>query len=112
MSPGNKESRYTYHGWRCTNSKPMTCTSMQSKICPNSGVKTFRLTRLAVGRLRQRVRYGPVHPTVKLSAYDHHLQMMSGLLKIAIGRTKSISTNKNYSPISGDYYKDGNVMCT
>lgn len=36
-------------------------------ICPSRGVKTFRDTRLAVGRCRLRTGYAPVHPTNTVS---------------------------------------------
>ena len=38
---------------------------MHNEIWPSRGVSTFRETRLAVGRLGERVGYAPVQPTAK-----------------------------------------------
>ncbi len=47
--------KFTYHGCRRTASKQTAWTSMHISTWPSRGVSTFRETRLAVGRLRQRV---------------------------------------------------------
>lgn len=46
----------------------MYCTRNANVICPKSGTRTFRDTRLAVGLLVQRVECGPDHPTGNLLA--------------------------------------------
>lgn len=69
---------------------------MHNRTCPNNGVKTFRETRLAVGRLRDKAGYAPVQPTMERSAVNIPKIEWSGLLKIAIGRTRKISMNRNF----------------
>ena len=62
----------------------------------SSGVRTFRETRLAVGRLRDNVVHGPVHPTKPVSQNINNPNM-SNVLNMAIGRIKKRSMKRNYN---------------
>lgn len=50
-------------GCAFTSLKEMNCKMKAMLICPRSGVRTLRETRLAVGRLLLSTGYGPVQPT-------------------------------------------------
>ena len=54
-----------YHGCRRTAVKTSACTMAQTAICPMRGVKTFRDTRLAVGRFLVRKGKGPAQLTAE-----------------------------------------------
>lgn len=54
----------SYQGWDWTVRKITSWDKTTIDIWPSKGVKTFRDTRSAVGRLRESVGYGPVQPTV------------------------------------------------
>lgn len=74
---------------------PINCMSTHIATWPINGVKTLCETRLAVGLLRHRVGYAPVHPTVTCSLAGMRFQYFNDLLNIAIGRTRKMSMNKN-----------------
>lgn len=86
-----------YHFSSRTAISPINCTSTHIATCPIKGVKTLRETRLAVGLLRHRVGYAPVHPTVTSSLVGIRFLYFANLLNIAMGRTRKMSMNRNYN---------------
>lgn len=93
-----------YQSCRRTASRPTSCVRTQIATWPSNGVSTFRETRLAVGFFRDRVGYAPVQPTVGLSMGIQKPSACTNSLKIAIGRMRKRSMNKNYASRSVSVY--------
>jgi hypothetical protein len=54
------------------------CMTMQIVIWPRSGVNTFRDTKFAVGRFRQRTGKGPVQLTKMQVSFDYRVSDCGG----------------------------------